>query len=196
MARPKPWISRVLDILAALEADTKERYRRTDVEQLFRISADPARELMQLAGAKSQQGVETTVDRRSLLDYVKYSREAQEAIQEQARRAAMAKKLKPSMEEQDLRRIEIPTLRPGAYEWAMLQDLPTSIQIASPSQDAPGRLTIDFRDEVDLLEQLYALAKAVRNDESRFLRAVQAYKASGGPGGKDRAPAPDERKAS
>jgi hypothetical protein len=146
-----------LNILATLEADTAESYTRRQVEKLFMISASQAKELMAVAGAKvAGPGLEATVLRRRLIDYLKFSREGQDAAVEMERRKALAKKLNDAEEDLRFHKIPISKATP-ADERRGFKDLP-NVHLE------PGKLVIVFDGRDDLLHQLWMLSRAIGNE--------------------------------
>lgn len=159
MPRAKSWSPRVLHILKQLEADTAEHYHRRNVEQLFSVSASQAKELMSVAGAKvAGPGLDATVTRRKLIDYLKYSREGQDAVQEQERRHKLAERIRAEDDDLKLHRAVIGSeTAPYASRERRFSDLP-NVRLE------PGRMVIVYQGKEDLLHQLIMLSRAMLNE--------------------------------
>ena len=164
MARPKSWIPRISFIIQHLEADTVERYKRSDVEKLFSIAASQAKDLMNIAGASPPRpGLDLTVSRVNLLAYVKHSPEAQDALVEIERRKKLAKRLQASEADLEQRKIRLRVTKED--EWTRFAELPNvAIQ--------PGLMQVAFTagDPIDLLDTLFRFVKAAGNEWDVFTK--------------------------
>lgn len=164
MARPKPWFPQIAKIINVLEASEDSSFTRADIEEVFQIRRSAAVALMKVAGnaAHAACTAKATVSRENLLSYLRYSPEAQDAMQELTRRANLAHKLKAAGEDAKLKAVVLPVT--SADEWCTLQDLPNvSIE--------PGMLRVAFSDPKELMADLWRLCKAAGGDWGAFERA-------------------------
>lgn len=163
MPRPKSWIPRIASILNHLESDTTPEYTRQMVEDLFKLGADQASQLMEVAGwsERPQPGIGGRTARASLLFYVRNCREGQDAIREIERRERLGRTLDAAKGDLKLRSVALRVTRRD--EWASFEDLP-NVSIK------PGMVEVAFApgDPVDLLDTLYRLVKAAGNDFEAF----------------------------
>jgi hypothetical protein len=150
--------------LAYLQADTAERYKRTQVEKLFSVSASAAAELMKVAGATTLKPAgDLTVSRSNLLHYLKYSPEAQDALQEVERRKKLAARLQHAEADLKLRNVRLRVTKDD--EWSRFADLP-NVSVS------PGLLQVAFTpgDPVDVLDTLFRFLKACGNEWEEFTK--------------------------
>lgn len=165
MPRPKSWIPRIAEILQQLEAETAPDYTRSQVEQLFKLGADQATQLMEVAGysERPQPGIGGRTSRTSLLFYVKNCREGQDAIREIERRQRLSQKLEAAKADLKLRKVELRVTKRD--EWTSFTDL-TNVEIK------PGVMQVVFTpgNPIELISTLFRFAKAVGNDFDEFQR--------------------------
>lgn len=169
MPRPATWIAHVPEILEVLEKDSRERLGREDVEKLFGVSASRAKEIIAIAGGKlTKKGFEKTVLRAKLLDYVKFSREAQDYRAHLERKVELAKKLARDRENARLR--AVPIAAEAADRWTTLDEVLPRLGFD------PGVLRIvhDGTAE-DLIRTIYRLGQGLGGpgEFERFSRMVE-----------------------
>jgi len=162
--RKPAWIPRLVQITEALERSDVASFRRAEVEAIFGISRSGAKTLILVAGGKAH-GNELIVSRESLLDYLRHSPAAQDAMQELGRRKRLAHTLAKATEDLRLHSVKLPVT--PADQWTLLRDL-TSISLQ------PGELRVVYNDAYDLMAQLYRLAVAAGNEWDAFVRACSA----------------------
>jgi hypothetical protein len=173
MARTKPWVPRIPQILQAVESSEVPYWTRPEIEQLFGIGRSAAWELMQLVGVSpgAAQGAEHRVTRSNLLHYLKHGREGAEYAQEQARKKKLAGHLNAAARQQQLRSIKLPVER--SQEW-LLKDL-ANVSIAA-SSGGGGTMLVVFSDALDLAGQLYKLAEAMGAEWDQFVELCEGKK--------------------
>ena len=163
MARRKPWIDRIPQILKLVQESECEAYYRQDVEKLFLIGRSAALDLMNIVGAKLlDAGLATSKNR--LAAYLTISSEAQEATRERTRRASLAETLSKAAADQRLRAIELPGVRRDIDY--LLKDL-ANVSIHD------GVCTVVFSDAQDLMAQLYKLVQAAAGDWDLFAKVCK-----------------------
>jgi hypothetical protein len=166
--RQKPWMPRLPLIIEALQVSTVEWFLRSDVEKLFACKPTAARDLMAIAGKSDPgPGMEARVSRQNLLWYVTHSSEAQDAMQELARRKRLAETLNQAALDNKLRRVQIPATAGDKY--ALLRDV-SSVSLK------PGKLEVVFTDARDLVHQLFRFTMAVGNEWDGFEKLCEETK--------------------
>jgi hypothetical protein len=155
MARLKPWIGRIPQLLQYFREEEQAKYQRREIQEIFGISSSTAIELMHVVGCKFDPKIADSgalvCSREKLVDYLTYGPEAQQAAQEALRRAKLAEKLNAAAKDQGLRSIKLMD-RAQTRDW-LLKDL-ANVNIEN------GVCTIVFTDAVDLLKQIYMLVQA------------------------------------
>lgn len=152
MPRPKPWISSLPGIIAMVEVSQAEHFVRRDIEEIFGIKPSAAKELMGVAGGDACYTGKLRVSRVKLLEYLRYSKDCRAALEEVERKKQRAV-------EAEARKVRIPVTL--GDEWSLFSELPNvSLE--------PGKLTIVFDGEIDLLQQLWKLSKAIQNQPAHF----------------------------
>jgi hypothetical protein len=179
MARLKPWIGRIPQLLQYFREEEQAKYQRREIQEIFGISSSPAIELMHVVGCKFDPKIADSgalvCSREKLVDYLTYGPEAQQAAQEALRRAKLAEKLNAAAKDQKLRTIELMD-RSQVQDW-LLKDL-ANVNIEN------GICTVVFSSAVDLMQQLYKLVQAAGSEWDAFekiceLRAQPAESPSG-----------------
>lgn len=139
---------------------------------MFEIGASSAKDLMSAAGATAAGvGLESTVARDRLADYVRYT----EAEREMARRKRVADAMRISEEEKALARVPI-VLAERQDEWVRLADLQKVVL-------EPGRLEIRFDGWDDLLHQVWMFSRALVNQTAVMEKIVAKRSVSDTVGG-------------
>jgi hypothetical protein len=161
--RLKSWISRVPYILEQLNSVTPTVYTRREVEQLFTIRKVKAIDLMRVAGARIEHGMEAEVTRENLKFYVEHCPEAISYYAEQARRKRMARDLleKESARDAIVRFSQMIASRLKPADQRIEFD---SKKLAECLSIGPGILTLRFSDSHDLAYKMALLAMAGHND--------------------------------
>lgn len=161
MGRPKEWLTRIEQILRALEQGP-DACGREQIEAIFGVSRAQAKRILVDAGAERRAGkVEIPLPR--LYAWVR-GRQA-EAEQEKDRVAKVKERLAVARTELKARSIRIETH--PADEWARLRELPVTFC------DGVMSLRYDGTKE-DLLRQTYRLMKAIQNDYDAFCALVES----------------------
>ena len=155
MARAKPWVARIQQIIEHLERSEASHLSRVEMEQMFQIKRSAATELMNVVGTSSPG----FVARRNLLVYLKTSQEGQDAIAELERRRRVAQAIQEGADQMKYRSIVLPVSR--FDEWTQFRDLPdVSFE--------PGVMHVRFSTPLDLLTTLWRFIKAVGNEWQLF----------------------------
>lgn len=141
------WLLRLPEIREAVARLSAPVLDRAAVEELFGIRRRRAIELMHRFGGY-QAGRTFLVDRLALLRQLDALLDGDDFRVERARRRRLAEDLQS-------RAIPIPRPRSGP-------DLPGGVRLR------PGELRIEFRGTEELLQRLFELALAIRNDYDRF----------------------------
>ena len=175
MPRLKSWISRVPHILEQLNSVTPALYTRREIEQLFTIRKVKALDLMRVAGARIEHGMEAEVSRENLKFYVERCPEAISYYAEQARRKRMARE----MLEKEAARESI--VRFSGLIADRLKPADQRIEFDSKKLDeclsiVPGILTLRFSGFRDLAYKLALLSMAGVNDTESLCQKCEPPK--------------------
>jgi hypothetical protein len=154
------WFHRLDSILAEL-ADCPALLDRRTVERLFGLGARQAQRLMASLDGR-RIGTSDVVDRDALTARLLATQSTDRFQWERRRRERVEAKIEAARKALASRRVTIP--RPPAAEG--LFDLPAGVSLA------PGRLTIEFENPVQLIEHLFAVSQAIANDVEAFEKAV------------------------
>jgi len=155
MPREASWLERVPAIIEQLEAASLPVLDRAAVEQLFGLGRRQAIRLMGSCGGYVS-GRTGLVDRTRMLEFLRQM-EADGAVEfAVVRKARIMEVLRQARRESQSRGIRIP-VEPQIFE-QQLESLPAGVSLE------PGKLTVDFREPVELLEKLFALTQAMAND--------------------------------
>jgi hypothetical protein len=153
MAKTHSWAPRAPEILARVQASTRQSWRRPDLERLFEVRRATAQTLMKLIGGLHLVGATHLVDRSSLVAFLEEVLTAPTVADGIARRWLAAE---PAPDGRGLRQLH--TALPADLHSMMARHLPPSIQLQ------PGSLVITGAGSTEILENLVLLAHALQND--------------------------------
>jgi hypothetical protein len=160
------WIERVSEILASLNsAEAPPFLDRPAIETLFGLRRRQAIELLHRCGGY-QVGKTFLVPREALVRFLEDPRYRWAASTETARFEHVRLALGQFRQQLEQRRISIPAT-PDAFRLEF-SGLPDGIRIEA------GQLTVSFDQPSELLEKLFALARALANDYDTFERSFAA----------------------
>ena len=165
MPRKPSWYSRLDEILEELGSSSRSFVDRPTLESLLRVGRRRAQQILAPC-ITDRVGTNGLADRTALIARLRQIAEGEDAFYELQRRRKLAHILVQSRRE----RLERPQLlieAPNTVINQELQDLPPGIQLS------PGRITVEFKDPQQALQQLLALAMAIGNDLERFERLTE-----------------------
>jgi hypothetical protein len=163
---PKPsWMKRIPDIKASLEASSAAPFLdRPAVEKLFRLHRSQAVKLLRKLSSH-QVGNALAAPRERVLAFVRAAQKDKEYRAEQVRRQRVGEVLQEAKADAAARAVRFP-IAPSSLPRS-LAELPPSIRLT------PGHLAISFNDPKELLQQLYALSRALARDFSALERVAR-----------------------
>jgi hypothetical protein len=153
VAKTHSWAPRAPEILARVQASSRQSWRRVDLERLFEVKRATAQTLMKLIGGLHLVGATHLVDRSSLISFLEDVLDAPTVAEGVARRWLAAE---PAPDGRGLRQLH--TALPADLQSIMARHLPPAIQFQ------PGSLVISGADSTEILEHLVLLAQALQND--------------------------------
>ena len=156
------WIKRIPAIRAAVEGLDAPFVDRRGVEELFRLRSRQAIKLLRLL-AGYQVGNSLVVSREGLLRFLVATEHGDAYRAEALRRVRVTEALEEARLEAGARKIRF---KVASKLGQTLADLPTSIRLA------PGELHVAFKDSQDLLQQLFALSRAMGRDFAGFEKVI------------------------
>lgn len=157
MARPVEWFQHLPRILAHLaDPASPALLTRPHIQLLFGVERRNAQHLLHRFGA-ARLGNQLVLDRQHLLAQLQALAAGEDFAREQRRHDRVRGVVADARATWQLSRVSLP--EPTARS---LRQLPASIRLA------PGRLSVDFSDAVDLLGQLLELSQAIGEDFERF----------------------------
>jgi hypothetical protein len=157
-AKPE-WLLRLPEIRAELEHLDVPVVDRCGIERIFGLKRRRAIELLHQFGGY-QTGRTFLVERRSLLHALEALQSQDGYIVERRRRECLRDVVEASREHLLAARVRIP-VRPA-------KSRPSLDRLAPGVHLAPGMLSIEFLQPIDLLEKLYGLAQAITHDFVKF----------------------------
>jgi hypothetical protein len=159
MSAKAEWLLRLPEIRAELEHLDVPIVDRAGIERLFGLKRRRAIELMHEFGGY-QTGRTFLLDRARLLEALQSLESRDDYAVEKRRRERLRDVVEASREHLVLTRVQIP-VRAAATR-------PSLDRLAPGVLLLPGVLSIEFRQPIELLEKLYALAQAIGHDFERF----------------------------
>jgi hypothetical protein len=162
MPAKAPWLLKIPEIIAMLEAFDVPVVDRSVIERLFGLRRRRAIELLHRFGGY-QAGRTFLVDRRRLLDQLRRLMEGEDFQVESRRKERLGQAVDELRRYQAAARVKIP-VQPVVLN-RKVADLAAGVALE------PGHLHIEFSGTEDLLSKLYELSRAAANDFDRF-RAV------------------------
>jgi len=158
------WIERLPDLIAQVtQPDAPTWWDRPAIETLFGLRRRQAIALLGKLGAR-RFGTGFVVERSTLLRFLEHPHRRDAFLDDQARTVRVAGGLAAAQRELDGRAISIPTaFDPERIDFA---GLPAGIELQR------RQLTVSFETPTELLEKLFALAKALMNDYNTFEEAL------------------------
>jgi hypothetical protein len=159
-AKPRWWLQ-IPEILQALETLQTPWLDRETLEQIFGLRRRRAIELLHAFGG-FQVGRTFLADRQAMIEQLRAIQSGEDFQWEHKRRRRISEVLSEARQYTQATRIAIPVIA-GAPSPA----LPPGVHF----QD--GRMTIEYRDVMDLLAKFYALSQAAARDFAGFRSAVQ-----------------------
>lgn len=156
MPKIKSWSARIPVILQHLGLDGRALYTRAEIERMFELGRSQATDIMHIAGSDIRNGAQATVSADNLRYYVEHCPEAQAFLDEEDRKAKLAKRLQQTTEELRQRAIPIPGAGP-ADEWTHWRDL-TNVALEQ------GLMRIAFSSYDELLRSLWLISRALANE--------------------------------
>ena len=157
-AKPE-WLLRLPEICAELEHLDVPIVDRASIERIFGLKRRRAIELMhQFVGY--QAGRTFLLDRARLLEGLRSLESGEDYTAEKRRWERLRDVVEASREHLILTQVRIPVRAAAAR--ASLDRLAPGVLLM------PGRLSIEFRHPVELLEKLYGLAQAISHDFEKF----------------------------
>jgi hypothetical protein len=159
MSAKAEWLLRLPEIRAELEHLAVPIVDRAGIERIFGLKRRRAIELMHEFGGY-QTGRTFLLDRARLLEALQSLESRDDYAVEKRRRERLRDVVEASREHLILTRVQIP-VRAAATR-------PSLDRLAPGVVLLPGVLSIEFRQPIELLEKLYALAQAIGHDFERF----------------------------
>jgi len=159
MPRKAAWLQQVPSAIECLRAFPAPVVDRSTVEKLFKVSRRDAIRLLHRFGG-FQAGRTFLIDRLELITRLEALFRTDEYQQEARRRERLSERLAETQREWKARRISIPVRNPAHR--ITVEGLPVTTRLTK------GRLEIEFKNAVDLLQQLADLSRAISDDYDRF----------------------------
>lgn len=160
------WYPRLPHILEALRRHPRPYVDRATVEFLLGVSRRRAQQILAPC-LVDRVGTSGLADRDALLHHLEQIAAGDEAAYEVQRRQKVARLL-DELRRERLAQPQLLVEAPTEVVNQEFDDLPPGIHLA------PGRLTVEFDEPQQALEQLLALAMAINNDFDRFERSVKS----------------------
>jgi hypothetical protein len=157
-AKPE-WLLRLPEIRAELEHLEVPVLDRCGIERIFGLKRRRAIELLHQFGGY-QAGRTFLVERRGLLQALEALQSQDGYVAERRRRERLRDVVEASREHLLATRVRISVLP--------AKSRPSLDRLAPGVHLAPGMLSIEFLQPVDLLEKLYGLAQAITHDFDKF----------------------------
>jgi len=159
MPAKSEWLLRLPEIRAELEHLEVPVVDRAGIERFFGLKRRRAIELMHEFGGY-QTGRTFLVERQGLLRILEALQSQDGYIAEKRRRECLRDFVEASREHRLATQVRIP-VRPATSR-------PSLNRLAPGVHLAPGVLSIEFVQPIDLLEKLYGLAQAIAHDFEKF----------------------------
>jgi hypothetical protein len=153
------WLLRLPEIRAELEHLEVSVVDRSVIERIFGLKRRRAIELLHEFGGY-QAGRTFLVERRGLLQALEALQSQDGYVAERRRRERLRDVVEASRAHLLATQVRIP-VRPAALR-------PSLDRLARGIHLAPGMLSIEFLQPIDLLEKLYGLAQAITHDFDKF----------------------------